>query len=451
MMMLSKNIPRSLKAVRRTRSNLLHVHCNSSNGIISSGNVKSGTIRIAENSRRIMKYGSFHCRHHLHHHHQSATKISVQSLSTALSSSSLMKNQHNSNNNNNTNNGKVKVGVNNNMNLDLIEQLASNEFYTTMHNVLMRTNTQSDSYDRIMMSSLSSSMEYVDESDYDDNNNDNIICHSNSHNIHQSTNTSSSLLSSSTTTTSKPITTAFHNDHHKLHYHNQYHKKSHLMMNSRLFSTSGPSSKSDVGTAAKTDEILKNSSPSSSSTTTASTTASSSSSSDNPTKPPTALKKDPSFQEKSITMMKSMVSSITSFLAKIPGVLWFYLTHPTEFKQKLIELKEAAKKEAHHYYMGSKLLLADIRTARQMLGRLLQGSTLTRRERKQFIRTVTDVFRVVPMSIFVLIPFMEFALPFALKIFPNMLPSTFQDSLKAEENMKKELKSRIAMAEFFQE
>jgi LETM1 and EF-hand domain-containing protein 1 len=52
---------------------------------------------------------------------------------------------------------------------------------------------------------------------------------------------------------------------------------------------------------------------------------------------------------------------------------------------------------------------------------------------------------------FVLIPFMEFALPIALRLFPNMLPSTFQDSLKAEESMKRELKSRIAMAAFFQE
>jgi len=39
------------------------------------------------------------------------------------------------------------------------------------------------------------------------------------------------------------------------------------------------------------------------------------------------------------------------------------------------------------------------------------------------------------MSVFVLIPFMEFALPFTLKLFPNMLPSTFQDSLRAEETM----------------
>jgi len=95
--------------------------------------------------------------------------------------------------------------------------------------------------------------------------------------------------------------------------------------------------------------------------------------------------------------------------------------------------------------------MADVKTARSLLKKTLQGSTLTRRERKQLLRTVSDLFRLVPMSMFLIIPFMEFALPFALKIFPNMLPSTFQDSLKNEENMKRELKTRIAMAEFFQE
>lgn len=76
---------------------------------------------------------------------------------------------------------------------------------------------------------------------------------------------------------------------------------------------------------------------------------------------------------------------------------------------------------------------------------------MTRRERKQLLRTSSDLFRLIPFSMFLIIPLMEFALPFALKIFPNLLPSTFQDSLKAEENMKRELQSRIAMAKFFQE
>ena len=158
-----------------------------------------------------------------------------------------------------------------------------------------------------------------------------------------------------------------------------------------------------------------------------------------------------SVPDKTKDLLLAAAKALASLLAKTPGVLWYYVTHPLEFRDKLIELKEAAKKEAHHYWMGSKLLAADLRTARQMLKRSLQGTPLTRRERKQLLRTVSDVFRLVPMSIFVLIPFMEFALPFALKIFPNMLPSTFQDSLKAEENMKRELKMRLTMAEFFQE
>ena len=95
--------------------------------------------------------------------------------------------------------------------------------------------------------------------------------------------------------------------------------------------------------------------------------------------------------------------------------------------------------------------MADIRTARDLVRRTLSGSPLTRRERKQLLRTVTDLFRLVPFSMFLIIPLAEFALPFALRLFPNMLPSTFQDSLKAEENMKRELQSRIAMAHFFQE
>ena len=92
-----------------------------------------------------------------------------------------------------------------------------------------------------------------------------------------------------------------------------------------------------------------------------------------------------------------------------------------------------------------------MKTARKLLFKTLDGTALTRRERKQLLRTVSDLFRLIPFSMFVLIPFMEFALPFALRIFPNMLPSTYQDSLKAEETMKRELQSRIAMTEFFQE
>jgi len=48
-----------------------------------------------------------------------------------------------------------------------------------------------------------------------------------------------------------------------------------------------------------------------------------------------------------------------------------------------------------HYWLGSKLLASDVRTATRLLNRVLGGHTLTRRERKQLLRTVTDVLRLV--------------------------------------------------------
>jgi len=282
----------------------------------------------------------------------------------------------------------------------------SKEFYTTMQNVLLRTNIHSSTSDLLYNHILSS----ISTAIINDNN-------GNKNSYQQQK-----------TMYSPP---AFHS--------NDSGRNDAMMIKYRQFS-------STAGTQPPKSGDNEHKSKSASPTSTPPPTENSSS-----PPPPKALKKDASMQERAMAMIKSVASSIASFLVKIPGVMWFYLTHPKEFREKLVELKEAAKKEAHHYYMGSKLLIADLKTARQMLGKLLQGSPLTRRERKQFIRTVTDVFRLVPMSIFVLIPFMEFALPFALKLFPNMLPSTFQDSLKAEENMKRELKSRIAMAEFFQE
>jgi hypothetical protein len=40
---------------------------------------------------------------------------------------------------------------------------------------------------------------------------------------------------------------------------------------------------------------------------------------------------------------------------------------------------------------------------------------------------VSDLGRLIPFSFFIIIPFMELLLPVALKIFPNLLPSTFAE------------------------
>lgn len=45
---------------------------------------------------------------------------------------------------------------------------------------------------------------------------------------------------------------------------------------------------------------------------------------------------------------------------------------------------------------------------------------------------------------------MELALPLLLKLFPNMLPSTFEDKLKKEEEVKKRLVIKMEVAKFLQ-
>jgi len=117
--------------------------------------------------------------------------------------------------------------------------------------------------------------------------------------------------------------------------------------------------------------------------------------------------------------------------------------------KKPIMLK--VKEIALHYYNGFKLLYLDTKIAARLLGRVVQGKDLTRRERKQLLRTASDLFRLVPFTVFLVVPFMEFLLPVAIRLFPNLLPSTFEDK-KAKENKRKgSLKLKLQMAEFIQD
>jgi LETM1 and EF-hand domain-containing protein 1 len=84
--------------------------------------------------------------------------------------------------------------------------------------------------------------------------------------------------------------------------------------------------------------------------------------------------------------------------------------------------------EIVHYYHGFRLLIIDIRITSRYIWKILNGEELNRREHRQLVRTTSDVFRLVPFSVFIIVPFMELLLPVFLKFFPGMLPSTFQTS-----------------------
>jgi len=138
-------------------------------------------------------------------------------------------------------------------------------------------------------------------------------------------------------------------------------------------------------------------------------------------------------------------------LSGAAGFMVEAIRDPRMLMDKSKEVYVHGKEMLNHYWVGTKLLVKEIRITSDIFVRMLSGSRLTRREHRQLVRTSADLFRLVPFAFFVLVPFMEFLLPVALRLFPNMLPSTFEETWKKEESMKKNLKMRLAMAGFMKD
>lgn len=112
------------------------------------------------------------------------------------------------------------------------------------------------------------------------------------------------------------------------------------------------------------------------------------------------------------------------------------------------QLRRSLWNWAKHMWAGVKLLAADVRVSSKILKKITHGKQISRRERTFMVQTGVDLARLVPFSLFLIIPLAEFALPFALRLFPNMLPSQFQDQMKKEEDLKRSLKGRLELAKY---
>lgn len=124
---------------------------------------------------------------------------------------------------------------------------------------------------------------------------------------------------------------------------------------------------------------------------------------------------------------------------------------PVPVKAVKKPLKQRIIDEIVHYYHGFRLLFIDIKITYGLVMRVLNGYTLTRREYRLLTRTVGDMFRLVPFSVFIIVPFAELLLPVVIKFFPGMLPTTFQTVTEKEEKIKQNLKVKIEMAKFLQQ
>ncbi|CAH8390680.1 unnamed protein product [Eruca vesicaria subsp. sativa] len=156
--------------------------------------------------------------------------------------------------------------------------------------------------------------------------------------------------------------------------------------------------------------------------------------------------------QESKKVARSIVQRTWAFILGIgPALRAVASMSRADWAKTLTHWKQEFVSTLKHYWLGTKLLWADTRISSRLLLKLAGGKSLSRRERQQLTRTTADIFRLVPFAVFILVPFMEFLLPVFLKLFPNMLPSTFQDKMKEEEALKRKLLARIEYAKFLQE
>ncbi|KFY06695.1 hypothetical protein V492_07827 [Pseudogymnoascus sp. VKM F-4246] len=110
-------------------------------------------------------------------------------------------------------------------------------------------------------------------------------------------------------------------------------------------------------------------------------------------------------------------------------------TSEVKKQEKKLTLGQKIKKELAHYWDGTKLLATEVKISTRLAMKMAAGYELSRRENRQLKRTVQDLGRLVPFSVFLIVPFAELLLPVALKIFPNMLPSTYEGQKSKDTKM----------------
>ncbi|XP_024030213.1 mitochondrial proton/calcium exchanger protein [Morus notabilis] len=150
--------------------------------------------------------------------------------------------------------------------------------------------------------------------------------------------------------------------------------------------------------------------------------------------------------DKSVTMrMWAMLLGIGPALKAVASM------SREDWAKKLHHWMDEFKSTMQHYWLGTKLLWADVRISSRLLLKLASGKSLSRRELKQLIRTAADIFKLVPLAIIVGVPFLEFLVPVIITFFPNILPSQFKYKVLEQEELKRKLNARLQYARFLQD
>ncbi|KAK1938423.1 putative LETM1-like protein [Babesia divergens] len=113
---------------------------------------------------------------------------------------------------------------------------------------------------------------------------------------------------------------------------------------------------------------------------------------------------------------------------------------------------DGVKHTVHWCKTGFRLYFANVKVSYYILLKRLKGHPMRYNERKLLMKTLNDALKMVPFSFFIIVPFAEFLLPVAIRLFPQMLPSTFRtDNSKSDDYLQKKLLAKKELAQFFQE
>jgi len=115
------------------------------------------------------------------------------------------------------------------------------------------------------------------------------------------------------------------------------------------------------------------------------------------------------------------------------------------------DIRDAVVHFGRWVYTCFKLFGADVRASWRLSKRVIKGHPLTVRQRRLLVRTTSDCLKLIPFSFFIIVPFAEIALPFFLRLFPNMLPSTFFEQKYDNATLARKLKAKQEMADFWQQ
>lgn len=120
-------------------------------------------------------------------------------------------------------------------------------------------------------------------------------------------------------------------------------------------------------------------------------------------------------------------------------------------EEKKLTTWQKVKKEARHYWDGTKLLAVEVKISTRLALKMAAGYELSRRESRQLRRTVQDLSRLIPFSVFLIVPFAELLLPVALKLFPNLLPSTYEGQKSKDAKASTLRATRKEVSDFLQQ